>query len=265
MKFASMLKKAKKKLAWVHVDFNNLHWSKWVFGKSENELKCMAKFDKVICVAESVKESIISTIGDPKNLIVRYNPIDENKIKQKASEDLELNRMSEGVLLVTVGRLVEEKGYDRLLNVCKKLNDNGFDFELWIIGGGEQEGKLLEQKKMQNLKNVKFFGEKTNPYPYLKKADWFVCSSRCEGFSTVLQEAAVLSKPIITTACSGVKELLGENEYGIIVDNSEEGLYYGIKKILEDSNLIKYYTKQIERVKNSICLEERMKRIEDLF
>ena len=62
----------------------------------------------------------------------------------------------------------------------------------------------------------------------------YVCSSYREGFSTSLTEAMVLGIPSISTACSGAKEILGENnEFGLVVENTEDGIYDGIKEFID--------------------------------
>ena len=82
---------------------------------------------------------------------------------------------------------------------------------------------------------VSLFGFQKNPYPVMKAADWLVCSSNFEGFSTFISEGLILGKPIITTECSGMRELLGNSEYGIIVPNNDEDFYIGLKKIVSSS------------------------------
>ena len=77
---------------------------------------------------------------------------------------------------------------------------------------------------------VRLSGFHTNPILTWQKPNLFVCSSRAEGYSTVITEALILGLPIITTRCAGMQELLGENgEFGLIVDNNGTSLYEGLK------------------------------------
>ena len=79
----------------------------------------------------------------------------------------------------------------------------------------------------------------------MAKCDLFVCSSYREGFSTAVTESLVVGTPVVSTLCSGAKELLGyNNEYGLVVENSEEGIYKGLKELLEDKELLEYYNKK---------------------
>ena len=74
-------------------------------------------------------------------------------------------------------------------------------------------------------------GFQSNPYSYMKRSDLYVCSSYVEGFSTVVSEAVILGIPVVTTESSGMREILGDSEYGLITENSDESLYQGMKKM----------------------------------
>ena len=71
-----------------------------------------------------------------------------------------------------------------------------------------------------------------NPYPYLKKSDCLLLSSQFEGYPVVFVESQILGKPIVTTKVSDSKKEI-EGKYGIVVENSEEGVYNGMKEFLE--------------------------------
>ena len=261
---------AKVKLAWVHLDYVNAYWTKDIFGSAANEVACMKTYRNVICVSEYIKETIIDTIGDPKNLLVRYNPIDEKLIcKMAAKKVTDIPEKSDVIRFVSVGRLHYQKGYDMLLTACKKLKDEGYHFEVYIIGWGETDeefNQLEEQRKQLGLSMVRFMGYRENPYPYLKSADWFISSSRYEGYSLVSQEAAILDVPIIATNCSGVSELLGEDgRYGIVADISIEGIHDKMKMVLDDLSLRDRYCELIKERKSIISFDERIDAIRKLF
>lgn len=262
--------KAKVKFAWVHLDYVNAYWTKDVFGSAANEVACMKTYRNVICVSEYIKETIIKTIGNPGNLLVRYNPIDEKLIcKMAAKKVTDIPEKSDVIRFVSVGRLHYQKGYDMLLTACKKLKDEGYHFEVYIIGWGETDeefNQLEEQRKQLGLSMVRFMGYRENPYPYLKSADWFISSSRYEGYSLVSQEATILDVPIIATNCSGVSELLGEDgRYGIVADISIEGIHDKMKMVLDDLSLRDRYCELIKERKSIISFDERIDAIRKLF
>lgn len=266
MKFVSRLKKPKK-LAWIHVDYSVFHWTKGIFKNSRSkETKCMKKFDKIICVSNGVKQGLKNTLGYDDNVYVRYNPINNTKILESSKEAvLDITKEKDRLLFVTVGRLDPQKGYDRLLNICNELRDENMKYELWIIGSGDEKEKLNKFILENHLNNVKLIGEKSNPYKYMKLADWIICSSRFEGFSTVLQEATILGVPIITTDCSGSKELLGESEYGIVVENNSSDLKRGMKLILSNEEITVKYRERVIKRKSFVDLEARMRKIQEFL
>ena len=76
-----------------------------------------------------------------------------------------------------------------------------------------------------------------------------MCSSNYEGFSTFISEGLILGKPIITTDCSGMKELLGDSEYGMITANNDNAFYEGLKTMLSlsEEQLKRYAEKSLRR------------------
>lgn len=261
--------KARVKLSLVHVDYFNAYWTKSVFSDNKQELDCMKAYQNIICVSEAIKKSILSVIGDPGNLVVRYNPIDVRKILELSLEPME--GMEENIpkgktLFVSIGRLHYQKGYDLLIKACAQLEREGLDYELWLIGSGIEEQNLKDRLLEEKIKNIKLLGEKINPYGLLRYASWFISSSRYEGYSLVSQEAAVLDIPIIATDCSGVRELLGEDgEYGVITEITAESLFQAMKQVIENPALRQIYREKIRLRTKMINYEDRMNQIMELF
>ena len=165
-----------------------------------------------------------------------------------------------------MGRLVEAKGYDRLLNIHKRLIDEGIIYELIIVGGGleyDKYRKFILDNELEET--VYLLVNRTNPYKYINKSDLFDCSSRWEGFSTVISEAVILKKPVLTTRVSGVSELFLDNEYGLIVDNDEEGLYQGLKLLITNKELLNHYKEKIIERSKFFDTKKAVKGIERLF
>lgn len=267
-KLASQIK-GKVKLAWVHLDYKNAYWTYAAFSNGVAELECMKSYKNVICVSEYIRTTIKERIGNPGNLLVRYNPIDEQNIMKLSMESVDdFVKDSNKVYFVSVGRLHYQKGYDLLVKACSILNYHDFKdaYQVLIIGEGEQEHELKQLVKKQGVENILFLGYRENPYKYLKLADWFISSSRYEGYSLVSQEAAILDVPIIATRVSGVNELLGNDaKYGIVNDISAEGIAKSMMSVLENSSLHSQYKKLISERKSIINFDERLKAITELF
>lgn len=236
---ASTNRKAKK-VAWVHCDLLK------VAEDTGSNVECCArwyqKYDRVVCVAEKVKESYQHLFGDNPSSVVIHNVIDDDRIRRLSHQPADLGNDNGKQSVVTLGRLESPKNYEGLLRIHKRLLSEGFRYNLLILGKGFLQAKLEQYIRENNLQDsVKMPGYIDNPYPYLKNADLLVCSSKYEGFSTFITEGLILGKAIVTTDCSGMKEQLGESEFGLITPNDEEALYQGMKRMLSDDSLRKHY------------------------
>jgi len=159
---------------------------------------------------------------------------------------------------VTAARLVEAKAIDRLINVHNKLIKNDFNHRFFVVGDGPLKESL--QNKINELSLSETFillGKCENPYPYILNSDYFCLFSYYEGLPMVLLEARALDKFILITDNSS-KEALENYENKKIFENTEDGIYNGLKKIIKDNENIKINTSNfndanieiINRIKN---------------
>lgn len=258
-------KKNCKKIAWVHTDVIKNPWSEKIFGSAEEEKKCYEKFDAIVCVAETMKESFIKKYGMAEKVHVLYNPLDFESVIKKSAEKTDFN-FGDGMKFVLAGTFIKIKGFDRFVKVCKRLKDDGEHFSALIMGDGEEKENIKKIIAETNLGDtVKILDFQTNPYKYIAHSDVYVCSSYAEGYSTAVSESVALNVPVITTECSGMREIFGENECGIICENSEDGLYNAMKKVLNDPLLLKKFSAEEKKRANDFSLNKRMKTIEDFI
>ncbi|MBO5461803.1 MAG: glycosyltransferase [Clostridia bacterium] len=240
---SSSTNKKAKKFAWVHCDLRKKSDEPEVF--AEKSKPWYEKFDKIVCVSENVRKGFTELYGNSHDSVVIYNTIDDKEIIEKSLAPLPKEIVKKKLTLLMVGRLMPQKNYPRLLKTVKTLLDEGFDFDLWILGEGEDRQKLENYIRDNNLtENIKLLGFQNNPYPFIKSADLLVCSSNYEGFSTFVAEGLVLGKTVVTTDCSGMDELLGNNEYGIITDNNDEAFLNGLRQMLSDTDSLNSYTEK---------------------
>ncbi|NDV60227.1 glycosyltransferase [Bacteroides sp. 519] len=253
----------KTKIAWVHTDLLANPWTQGVaYTLVSEEQKAYSQYNRVICVSDVVKEAVKQKFGVEAQTL--YNPIDSEEIL-KESEEFSLPEKKR-FRMVTTGRLVTQKGYDRLVRVVKKLKDEGLVFELWILGEGVQRNELTAYITDNKLSDyIKLWGFISNPYPYMKASDVFVCSSRSEGYSTAVTEAIILGLPVITTLCSGMKELLGNNQYGVIVDNEDMALFEPLKKVISDPHYLNTLAGKARKRRNDFSISSLMQPIEKLI
>lgn len=256
--------KAKRKFAWVHSDHRYDHWTSYYYKTKEEELSWMKQFEKVVCVSKAAEDSVREVIGDPGNMCIRYNPINYAEIEQKAQEACDMVKPDGKILLVTVGRLTQQKNYLCLLEACRALQDS-YEFEVWIIGEGPQRPLLEEKIARDGLTCVKLLGEKKNPYPYMKKGDWFVSSAEWESYGIAMQEALILGVPVLTAYCAVVDEVI-DPKFGRVVPNNQADIQKGIEELLKNPQLASEYSSRIQQEYNKEALwEERLRAICDLW
>ncbi|XOD68694.1 MAG: glycosyltransferase [Flavobacteriales bacterium AspAUS03] len=227
-----------KKIVWIHSDFTKVYESKSLMNKSLHDLQSM---DKIVTVSKQAQDILLSLAPElEKNTQMVYNIIDADEIIRKAGSE-DVKRQTRLLNLIAIGRLSKEKGFERLIDICHDLKQESIGpFTLSIIGTGyhSYQSKLSNQIKTLDLEDtVKLLGFKENPYPYLQAADIFVLSSHFEGLPYVVLEALILNKPIVSTDVVGSRELLKDGELGLLVDNSEKGLYHGLKRMIRDESL----------------------------
>jgi len=254
------------KYAWVHNDmYNNFSGHENLFANFRDYIEAYKRFDKIICVSNETMEGFIKKFGISDNVDVVYNVCNDKKILELSTEDcIEIEESKYNI--IAVGRLCKQKGFLRLLKVHKKIIMDGISHHLYILGEGEERRNLEKYINDNSLDaSVTLLGYQSNPYKYMKKCDLYVCSSIAEGFSLTVAEALIMGIPVVSTKVAGPCELLGDGKYGLLVENSEEGLYEGIKSILYDKEKYSYYKKQAKEQAKYFKMENSIKVYYSLF
>ena len=260
---ASSTNKRAKKCAWVHCDLTKAFSDPDVFvEKSKSRYE---KFDRVVCVCETVQKSFVKLFGNTPKSVVLHNTIDDLTIVESAKlQNPEIRKRK--LPAVILGSIYYPKNYPRLIDATYRLKNEGIDFDLWILGDGADRNKIETLIKEKDLSDsIKVWGFQDNPYPFIAAADLLVCSSIYEGFSTFITEGLILGKPIVTTDCSGMHELLGENEFGIITKNDDDSFYRGMKQMLEDPGLRARYAQKAQVRGRDFSKEKLVKQTEQFF
>ena len=239
----------------------------WMHGYDTKMLlkKYYLKMDKMVSVSKCGAERLAIDLDNKITVDYCYNPIDDEYIRKQGKESIEYEKNT-NLQLITVGRMSKEKGIDRLLQCVRRLKDDGYHFSLWIVGDGPQLNIL---KKIANELDIDdiviFIGCKNNPHAYTSKSDLFICSSYSEGYSTACTEAIMLNVPVISTNVSGANEIIQEAGCGEVVDSTEDGIYNGIKKILDHPNLLKEWKDILKSTKYKFSPQQRFKKFENII
>lgn len=189
----------------------------------------------VIAQTQFMKEDLIQHYRIPENKIqVIRNSIDATFLTEKSEEFTPKEYDDANFNLVAVGALYPVKGFDLLIEAVALLKDKIENIRLYIVGDvrywKNYDTVLNNLIASHSLENTVFLlGHKNNPFPYIKKADLFVLSSRNEGFPNVVLEALYLKTPVIATSCVDFTGVIQEEKNGLVVKtNSVEALANGI-------------------------------------
>ncbi len=237
----------KKKIVWIHNSIPNLK-------KKESKIKRfgkrLEKYDKVVAICDEMKEEIENIYPNLKGKVNRiYNPFNFERIEKLMNDESELTedqiKMLNEDYCIAIARLDNvQKDFLTLVRAYKIVKDNKIKDKLYIIGDGPSKDEIMAEIKKLNLEeNIKLIGLSKNPYVWLKNSKLFVHSSKYEGLPTVLIEALICNKMIISSNCpTGPKEILKNESCGKLfgVGDVEELANYLMKFLFSKENREKY-------------------------
>ena len=255
-----------KLVCWIHVEMHTMKKLAYAF-RSEKEARwCYSRFQKIICVSDYVKNDFCNLINARKKSSVLYNTVESDFIRSESKEIAEEIIHDDKTNLIAVGSLKESKGYERLFSIVTRLVRENYNIRLYVLGIGPLKEQLETYIRENELEDVIYLlGYKTNPYKYVAQSDLFVCASFAEGFSTAVTESLIVGTPVCTVEVSGMKELLGNNEYGLVTENTEEALEAGIKRFLDNRELLALYGEKALIRGEDFSTEETVKAVEDML
>jgi len=188
--------------------------------------EALAGADRIFTVSDSLRRIALAQGVDPGKVVVvangvdyeKFYPVDRKTVREK------LGVTEDAKLMITVGGLVERKGFHRVIEVMPELRKQFPNLHYLIVGGPSAEGDWTERLKQQVVdlqlqQCVHFLG--TMPPEILKEplsaADLFVLSTRNEGWANVLLEAMACGLPVIATDVGGNSEVVPDERLGFIV------------------------------------------------
>ena len=227
------------KIAWIHNDIEK------VFGndlkskiKKYIDKKIYKKYNDLVFVSQDNMEKFQNIYNDlnTENMYVIYNYIDKDLVIKKSNVNINIELDQNVTNFLTVCRLVKQKAIDRFIRVHSKLIKRGLKHKVYIIGDGPEKENLQKLIKQENVEDTfVLLGKKENPYPYIKNANYFCLLSEFEGYGMVLEEAKILNKPIIITN-TAARECIENYPKALILENSEDEIYDGLYKLLNDND-----------------------------
>lgn len=220
---------ALKKITYFHNDYRQ-----WDFYKKTDK-KYYGKVNNIVTVSESCKEGLIEFFPEYiKKISVIENIITKETVNFNAEKIDKIKSYGNKKIIVTVGRLVEQKGIDFAIKAMKNIVMTRKDI-IWLwIGPGEIEKIQAVINENKVSENFILLGEKENPYKYIEIADIYCMPSRYEGKSIALEEAKIMQKPIVVTNFSTVNDQVIHEVNGIIVDLSADSISLAVTDLIDD-------------------------------
>lgn len=247
---------SKNNSIYVHSNYRYIYKDKTEF---KNFFNCrnISSFRRIIFVANEAEKDFIKIYPELKNkCLVLNNFIDSDKILKLSTEKISETHPKNKKLFVFIGRLDDSsKKVSRAINLLKSLSD----VNLLIVGDGPDR-KMYEDLVTKNdlSKRVTFVGQKTNPYPYIKLADYIILTSDYEGFPVTYLEAITLHKRILTTIDVSDESINIGKDYATIISMDEKEMLKDVQKELSSPRKIKDI--DIKKIQ-----EERLEKLENIF
>ena len=255
--FVAKKVRAKKKFAWVNADYENVGHDK------DFDRRYYAAFTEIICVSNKLCLTLQKVFPEyAAKMTTIYDINNPATIFAMANQPCSL-RNEGNLTLVTVGRLVPQKGYDIAAKAAWLLKKRGVRFHWYVVGGGDSAPieKVSVQYGIRDCFTL--LGAKANPYPYMKAADIYVQTSKFEGYCLTLAEARMLNVPCVTTNFDVVYAQMIDGDNGLVGEMSAEAVVDGIIRLATDQELyqhIKGY--QVQEKKGNV---EEIEKFYDLL
>ena len=252
--------KNSKKIGWFHSEIDLPKLQPLV----PQILEQFPQFDHMVYCSEKIMQIMHRSYPNlkypPESVIINAVPVDE--IRKKSEE--KIPDFKDRPAFVSVGRLHSRKGFHKLMDAHHRLLKEGFGHSVVIIGHGEELPNLLiQQKKLGVEETFILAGNKMNPYPYIKNADFFIMPSESEAWPLVISEALILQKPIIATRVGDVELMIEDDKTGHLIRYDTSEIYEAMKKFLTDEKFVQnikenliYIDKQFDNQKIFDAVEE---------
>jgi glycosyltransferase involved in cell wall biosynthesis len=232
---------------------------------------CLPFYEKLICVSQDLVEEC-RRLGIPgSKLYLVHNAIDLGAFTRSKPRDQakqEMGAATDRILVGSVGRLSEEKGFLPLIEVVHELQLAGMPIDLWIAGDGPQRTAL--QQRIQELRlsgTVRLLGQIQDPRAFYQAMDLFVLNSVREGLPNVLLEAMAFEVPVIATRIAGIPDLVQDGTTGRLIEPTElESLEAAIRASLDQKDAThRMVTAARRRIEDEYSFDVRMVRVAAIY
>lgn len=226
---------AKVKNVWIHTDI------KQIISNRALDIMAFTKADNICTVSQNSKNSLVELYPEFENKIKVFtlpSLFDFDHIEKLACEPNEMDNSAN--CIVSVGRLVELKGFHLCVEPCKRLVDEGYNVKWYVCGDGPQRPELENIIKQYNIENnFILLGNKENPYTYIKSSSICVQPSSYEGLGMVVFEEKLFKKPVVVSNIPAFLEMIADGKNGLVINRDSESIYKAVKQLLDNSEMLK--------------------------
>lgn len=232
------MKNAEKKYVWIHNEVDKIGFNEKLLHHYYDN------FDKIFCVSKKCRKIFLTVLPEyEQRTEVFYNFIDVEAILSQAEDKEAFADDFDGIRLLTVARVCNQKGQDIIPDVLKELEQYSGKIRWYCIGDGEETIQEIKQRAAEIgvAEGITFLGNKNNPYPFFKQCDIYIQPSRHEGFGITISEAKIFSKPIILTNFAGSDEQIQDKKNGLIVPFDSKAIARAVRILVENIELRQKY------------------------
>lgn len=218
------------KLGWIHTDIKKINNNKKL------DESAFSKLDVVITVSQNslrnLKE-VYPSFADKFRCIILPSLMNYDEVNSLAGAPNQM--VGDEIKILSVGRLVELKGFHLCVEPCRRLIDEGYKIKWYVAGEGDFR-RYIEAEIEKHGVNDSFIllGNCSNPYTYMNSADICVQPSSYEGYSVAVFEEKYFRKPVVVTDIPSNLEMITDTENGVIVKRNSEDIYRGVKYLLDN-------------------------------
>jgi glycosyltransferase involved in cell wall biosynthesis len=217
----------------------NSHRARGDIGLLRQRLTRLAypRADAVVALSEGVRQELIADYAlQAASSVTIHNPVEVEALVAEAKKAAVPPIEKDGPWIMGVGRLIRQKGFDRLIRAVAQLRRP--DVRLVLVGEGPDREALAAQARDAGITLI-MPGFVREPTHWLAHADVFALSSRWEGFGHVIVEAIAAGAPVVAFDCPhGPRDIIRNRETGILLPDGDEAAFSrAIAELLDDRDL----------------------------
>jgi 1,2-diacylglycerol 3-alpha-glucosyltransferase len=229
----------------------------------------MRRCQHIVVPSESISQKIMEVHGITSSITVIPTGIDLDLFQQADGRNIRKRYgWDQNKILFSIGRLVREKNWNRLLEAVKIVVEKNPDVRLVLIGDGDERDNLeVFTQELGISDHVEFLGN--IPFEevpaYFKAADIFCFASRSETQGLVTMEAMGAGLPVVAVDATGTRDVVSNGVDGFLTEDESEAIAMAICKVLEDDELAASFKREVEKKVTMYTIKEQAKVLLDVY